>query len=71
MGKGKDEGDDQKRHVLVPSYGLLVPESGDDTQHRQYQTQYVEYHGSFPVWHVMFQFAVLDAVAGIDIQSDA
>lgn len=70
VGKGEDERNDQQGLILVPSYGLLVPESGNDAQYRKHESQYVQHHVAFPVQAMRLQFAVLAAVAGIDIQSD-
>ena len=37
MSEGKDKGDGKQGLVLVPSYGLLMPQSGNHTENRQNQ----------------------------------
>ena len=70
MNQCKQERDDQQDLVLLPPYGLLVPQACNDTEHRQHDTDHVESCLAFAMRLHWLQFTVLHAVMHIDIQSD-
>ena len=70
MRKSENKRDDQQDFTFFPTNGLLMPESRDHTKDGKDDPDHIQSQLTVAVRLIVFQFAMLDAVARINIQPD-
>lgn len=70
VGEGKEERDDEQHFAFAPTHGLLMPETRQDRENGEYDANHVERELTAMTLFSQFQFAMLDAIDRIDVQSD-
>lgn len=70
MCKGKNKRDDQQNFTFFPTDGLLMPESRDHTKDGKDDPDHIQSQMTVAVSLIVFQLAMLDTVASINIQPD-
>lgn len=70
MRKGKNKRDDQQDFTFFPTDGLLMPKSRDHTKDGKDDPDHIQCQMTATVGLIVFQLAMFDAVAGINIQPD-
>lgn len=70
MCESENERYNQQDFAFFPTDGLLMPEPCNHAEDGEDDPDHIQGQLSVAVGMIIFQFAVLDAIAGIDVQPD-